>query len=503
MTPSMRLHRISLRLILASTLSVGALIAVCALSVASMRRLSDLASAALKHNVELLDNAAAVEAVLAQRGLATEYALTGEERWLEELNQRRAVFLAWLARAQGDEQSPEGHALLAQLSVGYAGYDSARQAAISATRRGDRAAAREALARSQDQGRTVIAISQEYDQRARRQGERSLDRARRVLRDYTLLLLSISVAGAVASVLSGYLLARRIAKPIYQIQLQVESAARRVSIPVTAGSDLEGMGDQLAALLKRLEDTDAAILEQRQRLIQSEKLSTLGELSAKLAHEVLNPLAGMKAAVQLLLRGRERPYEQPYDPVEVQDTARALNGEIDRVELLLRRLIDYAKPLTPRLESCPAAQLLRSAQEAAQTALAAAGVALLRRGDDEATLPTLEVDPLLLVQALTNLLVNAAQASRPGGTVTLDARRCQHLGLPHLAIEVLDEGAGIPAALLERLFRPFFTTKSRGNGLGLAITQNILMEHGGLVSARNREDHAGAVFTLLLPIREP
>ena len=205
-----------------------------------------------------------------------------------------------------------------------------------------------------------------------------------------------------------------------------------------------------------------------------------------------SPLAGMKAAVQLLLRG------PVHDANEVSDTARALNHEIDRVELLLRRLIDYARPLSPRREHCPAERIISNASEAAAPALRAAGATLVV--DLQEPLPELEVDPLLLTQALTNLLVNAAQASPPGGKVLLRAASLVRPERTQLSITVLDEGAGIAAEVKGRLFLPFFTTKPHGNGLGLAITQHILMEHEGQVRGDNRDDGRGAAFTLTLPV---
>ena len=117
------------------------------------------------------------------------------------------------------------------------------------------------------------------------------------------MLVGTSIAGALASLLAGFLWARRITKPIYELEVQVQSATERTRIQVAPGrAGLEALGDQVGALVEKLEETDAALAEHRRRLMQSEKLSAVGELAAKLAHEVLNPLAGMKAAVQLLAR---------------------------------------------------------------------------------------------------------------------------------------------------------------------------------------------------------
>ena len=115
----------------------------------------------------------------------------------------------------------------------------------------------------------------------------------------------------------------------------------------------------------------------------------------------------------------------------------------------------------------------------------------------------MEVDPLLFTQALVNLIVNAAEAMAPsGGNVEITARRAYVLGHDEVAIRVADRGPGIPERQLGELFKPFFTTKPEGHGLGLAISQNILLEHGGRIVAQNRPPHegTGAAFEVQLPM---
>jgi signal transduction histidine kinase len=282
---------------------------------------------------------------------------------------------------------------------------------------------------------------------------------------------------------------------MYELQVQVESAAERTRIQVRSDKgELDGLGDQVAALIGKLEETDAALAEHRRRLIQSEKLSAIGELATKLAHEVLNPLAGMKAAVQLLAR------THPHDPDRARETARALSAEIARVEALMGRLLNFARPLTPRVQVTAVGALLDAAVAATRQTFAQNQVVLARSEPDP--LPPLEVDPLLVTQAIANLLANAAQTMPSGGVVELAATRRLVLGREEVAIAVADHGPGIAAGDERMLFHPFFTTKPNGHGLGLAISQNIAVEHGGRIVAANRPaaEGSGAVFELLLPM---
>ncbi len=107
----------------------------------------------------------------------------------------------------------------------------------------------------------------------------------------------------------------------------------------------------------------------------------------------------------------------------------------------------------------------------------------------------------MVTQALVNLIVNAAEATPAGGgAIEVEAARASSLGRDEIAVRVRDRGAGIPAERERELFKPFFTTKPEGHGLGLAVSQNILLEHGGRIVAANRPDPPGAVFELQIPV---
>jgi signal transduction histidine kinase len=489
---------LSARLALASLGTAIAIGVVCAVGLSSLENTAAVTRVAVSQQLALIDDAAAMSAFQYQKGFVAEYLLSGNRDWLAELETSRPAFESWLVSAHAKITDPASAKLLDAIQGEYAAYDRARKLAISLHD-----------AQKFDQALTTLETNRVRAQRLRdlfhalgkstRQGtERALAETEGRVGRLAHLLVGTSIAGAVASLLVGFLWARRITKPIYELQVQVQSAAERTRIEVAPGrAGLEALGDQVSALVEKLEETDAALAEHRRRLMQSEKLSAVGELAAKLAHEVLNPLAGMKAAVQLLARqGSALP-----GSAEIIDTAEALNREITRVEGLIRRLVDFSRPLAPRVEVTTIGTLLDAAVEAAQPALDRHGVVVERR--EEPNLLPIEVDPLLFTQVLVNLLVNGAEAmSRGGGRIDLTARRTRVLGHDEIAVRVADRGPGIPELLLGELFKPFFTTKPGGHGLGLAVSQNILLEHGGRIVAANRapEDGPGAVFEVELPV---
>jgi len=489
-----RSARLSARLALASVGTALAVGVVCAVGLFSLGNASSVARVAVSRQLALIDDAAATSAFLYQKGFVAEYLLTGNRSWLAELESNRPAFEGWLRNMHGRVGSAASGQLLDQIQAEYATYDRARRQAVALYDGGSFEKAKTVLLQNHVQAQRLRDLFAEFRRVARADAEERLAGEERSVRRLAGVLVGTSIAGAVASLLVGFMWARRITKPIYELEVQVESAAERTRIHLLPGrAGLETLGDQVGAIVERLEETDAALFEHRRRLVQSEKLSAVGELAAKLAHEVLNPVAGMKAAVQLLERqGSAAPGGEA-----VVETARALDRELSRVEGLMRRLMSYARPLAPRYELVTAGSLVDGAIEAAGPVLGRFGARIQRR--DEAGLPPLEADPQLIRQALVNLIANAAEAA-PGETIEIESARSPTHGRDEIALRVSDRGPGIRPDQERNLFKPFFTTKADGHGLGLAVSQNIVLEHGGQISAAPRPDGRGAVFEILIPV---
>jgi signal transduction histidine kinase len=456
------------RLALASLGTALAIGVLCAVALSSLAHSAASTRVAVTQQLALIDDAAAMSAFQYQKGFVAEYLLSGNKVWLTELETSRPAFESWLDRAHPKVADPASRRLLDTIGREYAAYDAARKTAIALHDAGQADAARVALEGNHARTQRLRDLFHDFGRLERAEAERTLADSERNVRRLTHVLVATSIAGALASLLAGFLWARRVTGPIYAL----------------------------------VEETDAELAEHRQRLMQSEKLSAVGELAAKLAHEVLNPLAGMKAAIQLL--ARQGDGGAGADSREVLDTAEALNRELTRVEGLVRRLVNFSRPLAPRVELVPVATLLDAALEAAQPILRRHRVDVRRI--EEAALEPVEVDPLLFTQVLVNLLVNAAEAmALSGGTVDLTARRLQGGGREQIAFRVADRGPGISPEREAQLFKPFFTTKPEGHGLGLAVSQNIVLEHGGRIVAQNRapeeatRDGTGAIFEVQLP----
>jgi PAS domain S-box-containing protein len=226
--------------------------------------------------------------------------------------------------------------------------------------------------------------------------------------------------------------------------------------------------------------------EMQERLVESERLAAVGEMAAHVAHEIRNPLAGIRAGCEVLFtRG------------DVAEEAREIGHEvvhqIDRLNQTVSELLQFAAPR--KIETAPEdlKPLIDRVVSQFREHPASRGVSIERHALEE--LPRARVDKRQLEQVFYNLLLNAAQAMRHAGSITISAARDGGF----VEIAVRDTGPGLPAEARDRLFQPFFTTRTEGTGLGLAIVKKIVSAHGGAVEASNRPA-GGAEFRVRLPL---
>jgi two-component system, NtrC family, nitrogen regulation sensor histidine kinase GlnL len=280
---------------------------------------------------------------------------------------------------------------------------------------------------------------------------------------------------------------------------------RRRSIPVRISCiPVWGPGDRIDGTAMVIHDLSyQRTLEESAH--RNESLARLGTLVAGLAHEIKNPLAGIKGAAQLL-EGKlaETPGLHEYTGVIVR--------EVNRLSALVEDLLALGAPAKPRLTHT-------NIHRVVQHVLALVGEELTRRDihlrcEFDPSLPHIQADDAQLSQVLLNLIRNAIDAMtaedgqpRPGSKLTVSTRMetdfhilraRNHVG-KFLRIEIADEGKGIEEADVSRIFEPFFTTKPRGTGLGLAISHRIVAEHGGILRVHPNRPR-GSVFTVTLPV---
>ena len=240
--------------------------------------------------------------------------------------------------------------------------------------------------------------------------------------------------------------------------------------------------EQLAVANQQLREAEATVR-------RTERLAALGQLSAGLAHEIRNPLSTIKTSAEMLTQNL------PPDNALAREMAGFISSEVDRTNALVTRFLDFARPLTVRLEKTELIPVIDRAVSDVEKHSPPLDVVIYKNYAPD--IPPFLLDGQLMERVMYNLLLNAAQASPPRAAVTVKTRQLDGA----VEIDVIDRGPGIEPKHLENIFNPFFTTKATGVGLGLAIVSKIVDEHGGKIAVES-EPGEGSVFRVYLPFRE-
>ena len=262
---------------------------------------------------------------------------------------------------------------------------------------------------------------------------------------------------------------------------------------LTISAILDKVGETLGAVLVVRDLRRIKALQESQR--PAERLTAFGVLAAAMAHEIKNPLLGIRGAAQLL---RE---ELPTD--DAREYTDVIIREADRLNVLMEEMLDFARPHPLKRTLLNVHEILDGVIALERPSCTVRGIQIRQQYDP--SLPDLWADRNQLTQTFLNLTRNAWEAMPHGGALTLTTRRSSEPirigpgGGPMLVVEFADEGVGIPAEVQRKLFTPFFTTKAKGSGLGLAISHRIIEEHGGRFVIKSTPGQ-GTTVRVYLPV---
>jgi two-component system, NtrC family, sensor kinase len=321
-----------------------------------------------------------------------------------------------------------------------------------------------------------------------------------------VLFFAVMIVAAVVSLRW----ARGIFRPLEQMEAtiqRVEAGALDARVGPLASADEIGrlaahLDHLLGVIAENTRHLDAKVAERtaelraaQQQLVKSEKLATVGQLTASIAHEVNNPIAVIQGNLDLL-----RELLGPEGAAPVQAELRLVDEQVERMRLIVTQLLQFARPgeFAGYVEPVDTARALDDCLLLAGHQIARTGIAVQR--DYRATRAP-AINRQELQQVLVNLIVNAIHAMPGGGTLTLATR---DLARDAVQVRVVDTGSGLTDAVRERLFQPFVTGRPEGTGLGLWISRGLVERYGGDITAANRDDGTpGACFTVLLRLEPP
>lgn len=303
----------------------------------------------------------------------------------------------------------------------------------------------------------------------------------------TCLIFAVGIAFTVY-------LARRYTEPIQRLAedfKKVSAGDLSVTVPVKSGDEIGDLAQGFNEMVEKLREREAL----EKRLYEAEHLSRVGQLASGIAHEIRNPLNYISLAIDHL---RSAVVEQcPERAGEVAALADKIRDEVRRANYMVVNFMNYGRPLKLRKTLVNYGDLLERTLPVLADKLNEQRVTVVQQL--AADLPSLYLDGELLRNCITNFITNAAQAMPEGGSITLGAERDSEPDWVRLSFA--DQGCGITPEDLDKIFQPYYTSKEVGIGLGLAITERIIREHGGEILVASNPGQ-GTVFTVRLPMGE-
>jgi PAS domain S-box-containing protein len=298
---------------------------------------------------------------------------------------------------------------------------------------------------------------------------------------------------AVVRVLSGAFEARHLPN---RAELRLKDLNRVVGYTLSQVKD--DAGRPIGAVIFFKDLTQVEQVEERERL--RDRLASLGEMAAGIAHELKNPLAGISVMAGLLRR-------QVPDSADAQSLLADIISEAKLANAIVGEMLDFVRPIRLQIERTDLADLLRQAITMAETKVPRGDISV--RIEIPPDLPMIEGDQNQLCQVFTNLLTNAFEALDGKGTIAIAAVAAviddePWLGnaeppMPTVVVDVADDGPGVPAELTDKIWDPFFSTKPQGSGLGLAIVRKIVDAHNGRIEVRSNP-RTGTTFRVTVPV---
>lgn len=289
-------------------------------------------------------------------------------------------------------------------------------------------------------------------------------------------------------------LARRYTDPIHRLAAGVKKVSAgdlSVTFPVDSKDEIGELAENFNEMVEKLREKEHL----EKRLYEAEHLSKVGQLASGIAHEIRNPLNYISLAIDHLKS--ELLPSCPERGKELESIADNIKEEVRKANYMVLNFMNYGRPLKLRLHEVHYPELIAKAMPLLQDKLNEQHIEVVE--DIPADLPPMQVDPELMRNCLFNFITNAAQAMPDGGKITLGAAFVA--GENRFRLTFTDQGSGIAPNDIDKIFQPYFTTKEAGIGLGLAITERIIKEHGGEMVVESQLGN-GTTFTIILPMKK-
>lgn len=425
-----------------------------------------------------------------QKGFLTYYLVDGDGKWLQALGQYRQLFSQSLEQAASLDLPDKQRQTLDRIARRYQEYVEAKDIAIETYRQNATLGGISVSSLHEKQRENYFGLlelcrnfSQEQWRLIHESEESTIVRSGKLRKiQVGVIVLFMTLGGFFLFILYKYILG-----PIRGLAIETGSTPQ-----ASLMDEVDSLKHSLQGMMSDLGETSDELAKSRRHLLQAERMAMVGELAAGVAHTIRNPFTSIKMRMFSLARSLELTDIQ-------NDDLKVISDEIARIDKIVQNFLEFARPPKLRLEECSLGDVINSVLTLLEYRLKAYNVQVQYKASADLCRVWLDADRIK--EALVNLVINACEAMESGGRIDIVESRGHDPALGDIAVIVVrDSGPGIPAALIDKVATPFFTTKEDGSGLGLSIVSRIIREHNGkFIISPNVEE--GAEFNIWLPVK--
>ena len=321
----------------------------------------------------------------------------------------------------------------------------------------------------------------------------SLEEMRAEMQNTRLMMILIGCGGLLIGVAGAVLLARRITGPLKKLvegTVKISKEDFSQMIDITSQDEIGNLAQSFNEMSRQLLLARKRMEAANRKLIQAEKLASIGRISAGIAHEIRNPLTSVKLNIQKLIQSEQ------LNEVEKEHLSLSQEG-ISQMEKFVKELLDFTRVPELNLDRFPIEQILEESVKTLADTLELKKVVIEKNFEEG--LPQILADGDKLRQVFLNILRNAYEAVEERGRINISLSLLKDQSGSKIRVEISDNGCGIPEKYRETIFEPYYTTKSSGIGLGLAIARKIIEQHMGSLKVEENVEK-GTSFVILIPI---
>jgi signal transduction histidine kinase len=451
------------------------------------QRMEGTLAGIVERNLAAFETAASLETSLVnQKGFVTYYFLDGDPNWLRQLGEYRQLFRENLEKARRLAQNANQAAAVGRIAEEYATYIESKDRVIALYKAGRRKEGATLHKTVRQQFFDIITLCDKFKldhlkqiRQTRADNEATVVRLR-IATVTTIFLQMILVIGL------GFIFVHQILGPVHRM-LQTAAKTGR---PDKSANVVTALGQSINLLIQDVDQAHHELEKSRENLLQAEKMALVGKLAAGMAHSIRNPFTSVKMRLFSLNRTLELNAAQEED-------FSVISQEIRHIDTIVQNFLEFSRPPKLMMQPVSPSAIVDNALQLLSHRLKSYAVEV--QVTRPAPLPEVLGDPEQLKEVLVNLIINACEEMKEGGTITLEERLFGQQPHQFAVLSLSDSGPGVPADLKEKVFQPFFTTKDEGTGLGLSIASRIVDEHGGRLSLENGSA-GGATFMITLPV---